>query len=463
MGRGKRTRALLALAGLAGIVPFSPHPAERAAAVAGATLWERSYDGPSGAGDAARDSVASSDGSRIFVSGSVASENFGDIATVAYNARTGAPLWTRQFNAIRRGSDDVSDLTVSPDGTTVILTGTSEFLTSGLDYVTIAYDAASGATKWFRRYHAGRDQASAIAMSPDGTRVFVTGISQLGTAGWGDYATIAYDVVTGRTIWIRRYNSFADDQDSATDIAAGPDGTLVVVTGISRSLTGGHDFATIAYRSESGGPVWLRRYDGPTHGTDFATSTMFTPDGSTVLVAGSSERTGSGRDFAVATYRAATGATVWIRRLNGVASRDDTVTSAVISPDGSLAFVAGNTTNATGLTDFTVIAYRMDNGASAWSRTSAAPPSRNGIVASAVASPDGTTVFIGGYSPAADPSNEVLTTIAYDASTGQNKWLSTRSGARGFSLVANPVDRIVYSSGQDQTTSDFLTIAYSTA
>ena len=50
-----------------------------------------------------------------------------------------------------------------------------------LDYVTIAYGAADGTWAWTKRYD-GRmdaiDDAAANAVSPDGSRVFVTGTSE---------------------------------------------------------------------------------------------------------------------------------------------------------------------------------------------------------------------------------------------------------------------------------------------
>jgi hypothetical protein len=51
----------------------------------------------------------------------------------------------------------------------------------------------------------GVDAASPVAVSPGGTRVFVTGES-LGRTTGRDYATVAYSAATGRQLWVRRYN-----------------------------------------------------------------------------------------------------------------------------------------------------------------------------------------------------------------------------------------------------------------
>jgi hypothetical protein len=45
----------------------------------------------------------------------------------------------------------------------------------------------------------------ALGVSPDGTTVFVSGTS-IGRDGSFDYATVAYDASTGHGLWLARYN-----------------------------------------------------------------------------------------------------------------------------------------------------------------------------------------------------------------------------------------------------------------
>jgi DNA-binding beta-propeller fold protein YncE len=85
-------------------------------------------------------------------------------------------------------------MAVSPDGATVFVTGISTGASSGLDYSTVAYSAATGAQLCASLYNGpanGDDYAQSVAVSPDGTRVFVTGYST-GTGTGADYATVAY-------------------------------------------------------------------------------------------------------------------------------------------------------------------------------------------------------------------------------------------------------------------------------
>jgi DNA-binding beta-propeller fold protein YncE len=79
-------------------------------------------------------------------------------------------------------------LEVSPDGSLVFVTGESVGDATALDYATLAYDATSGARRWTSRYSGPSfdDRATSLGVSPDGTAVFVTGVSS-GTST-DDYA-----------------------------------------------------------------------------------------------------------------------------------------------------------------------------------------------------------------------------------------------------------------------------------
>jgi outer membrane protein assembly factor BamB len=135
----------------------------------------------------------SPDGSEVFVTGeSEGSTGVPELVIVAYDASSGAKLWARRYRT--GGSASGVDLGVSADGSKVFVTGTGDGATSGSDYATVAYDASSGAKLWARSYRRpGEDYAGALAASPDGSAVFVTGSSQGSTSG-RDYATVAYAV-----------------------------------------------------------------------------------------------------------------------------------------------------------------------------------------------------------------------------------------------------------------------------
>jgi DNA-binding beta-propeller fold protein YncE len=84
-----------------------------------------------------------------------------------------------------------------------------------------------------------------LVVSPDGTKVVVVGGDSPLPAD-RDYLTISYNAATGAKLWSRRYDGPADYQDNATAIAVAPDSSAVFVTGQSRGLSG-DDMATVAY------------------------------------------------------------------------------------------------------------------------------------------------------------------------------------------------------------------------
>ena len=137
--------------------------------------------------------------------------------------------------------------------------------------------AAGGAVLWATHGPIGSDTANAAATSPDGTRVYVTGdIAGLGADS--DFGTVAYDAATGAVVWESRYNGPGNGNDEAFAIAVSPDGTRVYVTGRSyTSATIDFDFATVGYDAATGVQVWVRRYSGPGQGDDRALSIGVSP------------------------------------------------------------------------------------------------------------------------------------------------------------------------------------------
>jgi len=105
------------------------------------------------------------------------------------------------------GNEFANAVIVSPGGQTIYVTGGSAGKSPRTYFATIAYNAATGAARWVSRYNGSghfRDSGRSLAVTPDGRTVIVTGSS------WGfgnngdrstntDYATIAYNTATGAT------------------------------------------------------------------------------------------------------------------------------------------------------------------------------------------------------------------------------------------------------------------------
>jgi outer membrane protein assembly factor BamB len=81
---------------------------------------------------------------KVVVTGfSDGSGNLEDYATIAYDAATGQPLWTKRYNGPANGYDADSSVAVSPDGSKVYVTGSNVRFRPAADYVTIAYATVS--------------------------------------------------------------------------------------------------------------------------------------------------------------------------------------------------------------------------------------------------------------------------------------------------------------------------------
>jgi hypothetical protein len=74
----------------------------------------------------------------------------------------------------------------------------------------------------------------------------VTGTS-IGSTGSPDEATVAYDASAGAQLWLKRYNGPAGADDYAYALAVSPSGSAVFVTGESFGSTSSFDYATVAY------------------------------------------------------------------------------------------------------------------------------------------------------------------------------------------------------------------------
>ena len=413
----------------------------------------------------------SPNGRTVFVTGySWGSGTYQDYATIAYRTSTGQRLWVARYNGPSSFSDFGESVTVSPDGTKVFVTGDSDGgRATWDDYATVAYSAGTGAQLWVKRYNgpASKDDAAiSVAVSPGGGRVFVTGYSD-GKGTERDYATVAYRASTGKQLWVSRYNGPASGYDEAKSLAVSPSGQMVFVTGQSPRQGAGRDYATVAYRASTGKQLWVSRYNGPGNGADLAWSVAVSPGSSTVLVTGSSfggKRTHS--DYATVAYRALTGKRLWVARYNGPGSGDDSASSLALNPSGTKVFVTGYGVGTSSGEDCTTIAYRTTTGAQLWAKRYNGPGNRGDDAFSIAISPAGDKVFVTGASYTGPATMSDYVTIAYRASTGARLWVAGYSGPANVTDQANAVvasaTRVIVTGVSDDSGADPQTSQYAT-
>jgi putative pyrroloquinoline-quinone binding quinoprotein len=455
-----RTFALLLAAALLAVVAAQP-----AGATAGAQSWASRLAGPPNAIDGDGRLAVSPDGSRVFATGTVDDFSTGSkIQTVAYDTSDGTQLWLTHYN-LAGGSDQAAGIAVAPDGSSVFVTGTSGNL-GALDYITIAYDATTGARLWKRRFSSplgiSRDEAAAIGVSPDGSSVFVTGAADGGPAE-SDYLTVAYDAHTGQQRWTARHEG--PYRESARTLAVSPDGSAVFVSGYTVLSGTGLDILTVAYAAGTGEQLWKKRYDGPKSRDDQANAMQVSPDGSVLYVTGFSEGTHAyvahpDRDFITLAYRASNGAQRWARRYNGPNDSNDNAKAMVVSPDGSRVFVCGYRGGHQGR-DFETIAY-SSKGQQVWLRAYNGMADNDDEAVSIGVRPDGQQVFVTGMQHAT-PTSRDYATLAYRASSGAGVWGAVYDGSTydyPAALGVSPDGSSVFVTGVSGL--EFATVAYAT-
>ena len=184
------TGALVAVVIVASMIGI---PSARAAG--GTEQWVARFPGPGYSVDDVAGIAVSPDGSRLFVTGTVAHLHGATFQTVSYDA-SGTQLWSSHYKGPGPYEDQAAGIAVSPDGSMVFVAGRSSTDTTKMDYITLAYDAATGTRVWKKRYSftlgLSFDQPAALGVSPDGSTVFVTGAADGGPAGT-DYVTVAYE------------------------------------------------------------------------------------------------------------------------------------------------------------------------------------------------------------------------------------------------------------------------------
>ena len=290
----------------------------------------------------------SPDGSTLYVSGAVDGPHGWEYSTSGYDAADGSSLWTTLWN--RTGTSLGDQIKLSPDGATLYLSG----WTGGDSNTVAAYHTPDGSLAWQQSWHSPGGQAAPLdlAVNPDGSAVYVTGLDT--PPGSQDiWATLAYDAGTGARRWLRYDRRAGDYGIFPQSIAVSPDGSAVYVTGRGVSGTGKGDFTTFDYSAATGATVWTQRYGGRSGGNGGAAFDGVSPDGSTVFVTGTPVSGG----YATLGYNAATGAQQWVRRYTPPGGAG--IITGAVNPVTDQVFVTGTSRGRTDAQQYATVAYTV--------------------------------------------------------------------------------------------------------
>jgi uncharacterized delta-60 repeat protein len=307
---------------------------------AGEQLWVQSFT-TIGEGDAGVDIAVDHEGN-VYVTGYNVETITGlDIVTIKYSPG-GTELWVRRYDSAN--GEDVP-AAIACDESDIYVTGRS-----GGSFTTIKYDF-NGVQQWVRNYNGGHgsDSPADLIVDPAGS-IYVTGQST-GDGTNDDYATIKYDAA-GTEQWVRRYDGpttvFANDYDRAAALAVDADGN-VFITGNSSG-----DFATVKYDA-AGTEIWVRRYDGPAAGADWATSIAVDASGNSYVSGSSYGSPTTQYDFATLSYDPS-GTVRWTERYNGPGNFYDTPRAIAVLSFGNVYVSGSSSGSGTGL-DYATIKY----------------------------------------------------------------------------------------------------------
>lgn len=413
--------------------------AQPAAASPGDLAWKATIaSGPSSVSNAAAVAI-SGDGDTVFIAGTVGSATNGqDWVTAAYDAATGARRWLRRYDGPAHEMDQVVDVAVSPDDATVFVTGGTRRTASVTDITTIAYSAATGQPVWKGR-HATGSSAYGLAITVLGRRVFVAGVGP-------EAIMIALSATTGAELWVK---TGPDDPGSSFLAVAAANGT-VVAGGSAIDASHHGDAWLTAFDAKTGARRWTRYYRGPGGGNDNVYDLAISSDGSTVYAAGDTERVAEDRVVTMA-HLVSSGTRLWLRRTDPKPGGFDLAPSVAVAPDGTAVFIAVQSFESGAHPYYKTVAY-TSGGAKLW-----ASPVREddvfgegGSPTDIAVSPDGSTLFVtGAGSPGL--SQEGSLTYAYDAAVGGDAlWYAYREpnvAARAYELVVAPDGTRIYPAG----------------
>ncbi len=379
-------------------------------------------------------------GDRLYATGTSNSPAGWIGRTMAIDPGDGNAIWTAEYAGPTTTYLIPYDLAISADGSRLYLTGEEGVYPYDSDFVTLAYDASTGAQLWRHAYDGPKAYPSAqdyeagwsVAPSPDGNLIYVLGRSSRRGTGL-DHVTLALDAATGDRLWERRYHSGKHLYDQGVDLhvardEASPHRTRLYVVGYSdgQGSNWDRDHLIVAYDGETGEELWVSRFDSPgaaiglSH--DLTRDSVLSGDGTRLYVTGLDGTNRS--NYLTVAYDTSDGRVAWEHRWRPAEAGHNTSHAVSLSPDDERVYVTGGAQPEGGWFGYGTLAYDADTGDLLWAATlrtdspaKAVVPSDDGVYVTGLAS--GLT---GGLDYA---------TVAYDAGTGTQEWVARYNSAPG--------------------------------
>ncbi len=381
----------------------------------GVLQWAVTYDGQNK--DDKGNAVAVNSAGDVFVTGNITVSPGGkDIITIKYNA-SGITQWVKTFNGTGDSTDEAKAIIID-DINNIYITGFTWEYGSSYPYFfcTIKYNQ-NGDQIWVRHYHGPQyfdNEAYLINLDKAG-KVYVAGISE-GLTSQRDYLLLKYDS-SGNQLWEVRYNGSGNAWDIPRDMIVS-DNFNIFITGYSSESDTSDYYGTIKYDS-SGILQWVRLFswDPGQYLGDYAEA--ITLDSlENVYVTGGSFSTNTNVDFVTVKYNSA-GIQQWVRVYNGPINGGDWANDIACDNQGNV-YVTGGSPTVNTSWDFYTIKYNSSGGL-VWSRRYAAPNSNSFDIAIRIKIDSLNHVYIAGTGNGQGFVNPDLINIKYSQIIGINK------------------------------------------
>jgi len=312
--------------------------------------WEWEYGGTGN--DIGESIVISPDGKSLYVTGYESSDPAGgaaDIFVMKMDVSTGKIIWKNQYGGIK--ADVGFSIAVSPLGDYLYVTGYENSDPTGgyLDIFVMKVNASTGIIKW-KNQHGGvsGDAGFSIAVSPLGNYLYVIGRENSDSIRNYDIFIMKMSSSIGQVLWENSYGSMGDDEGYS--IAVSPDGSLLYVTGHDDSDTNEDTINLGAYHddvfvmkidastAQLGRVLWKKYYGGTSN--DFGKSIAVSPAGNYIYVTGKEFSDSAGLYDIFVMRMDPAGNILWKNHYGGAG--DDVGYSIAVSPAGDYLYVTGS-------------------------------------------------------------------------------------------------------------------------
>ncbi|TAJ24910.1 MAG: hypothetical protein EPO68_00715 [Planctomycetota bacterium] len=427
------------------------------AAADGAILWNTTVNSPVNSVTGGHAITVSPSGEFAYLAG-----NHASAAVVSLRVADGTQAWKAAVTNFR-----ALDLALSPDGARIVAAGPAG--TSGQfpfhTLRTVALDAA-GAIQWERALgvtSAAEVDAAQVALSPDGSRVFVTG-AQRPLAKPSVWLGASYGAPSGAQQWTLAYGQPYGFGEAGVGLVSGPTaGDLLLVGRTSKAATA-NDSTLLSIDPHGGALLGSNSFDLVGSAQEFTTGAFLSADGARVYAHASAtsaapELSWFDAEFGAAeltAFDSSTGQPLWtaLGGADGTHRIESTTfepTTACADAVGLRAFIGGRVRILAVYRAF-VEAFDASDGHLLWKAAELGQPFEL-VTHALVAAPDATRVYAVGQG---SDLAWWMRARAFDAATGAQLWLSSLPSADGpMYAAASPDGTRVYCAGTVDASSDW--------